>query len=63
MSAMKQTVNEKINYSKIGALSIMVAPAPSPPIETHTWDTIETRTFVYDDWNPTPNDTNLEPQQ
>jgi RHS repeat-associated protein len=32
-------------------LTITLPPPPSPPIETHTWNTIETRTFVYDDWN------------
>ena len=32
-------------------LTITVPPPPSPPIEMHTWNTIETRTFVYDDWN------------
>ena len=32
-------------------LTITLPPPPSPPIETHKWNTIETRTFVYDDWN------------
>ena len=32
-------------------LTVTVPPPPSPPIETHTWDTIETRSFVYDGWN------------
>ena len=32
-------------------LTVTLPPPPSPPIENHTWDTIETRTFVYDDWN------------
>ena len=29
-------------------LSVTVAPAPSPPIETRVWNTVETRTFVGD---------------
>ena len=28
-----------------------IAPPPSPPIGIEEWQTIETRTFVYDDWN------------
>ena len=28
-----------------------IAPPPSPPIGVEEWQTIETRTFVYDDWN------------
>ena len=32
-------------------LSISTAPPPSPPITTQEWETTETRTFVYDDWN------------
>jgi len=29
-------------------LSVSVAPAPSPPIETRVWNTVETHTFVWD---------------
>jgi RHS repeat-associated protein len=32
-------------------LTVTLPSPPSPPIENHTWDTIETRSFVYDDWN------------
>ena len=32
-------------------LSVTTAPPPSPPIETHEWNTVEYRTFAYDDWN------------
>ena len=32
-------------------LSVTTAPPPSPPITTQEWETTETRTFVYDDWN------------
>ena len=28
-----------------------IAPPPSPPIGIEEWQTLETRTFVYDDWN------------
>ncbi len=28
-----------------------IAPPPSPPIGVEEWQTFETRTFVYDDWN------------
>ena len=32
-------------------LSVTTAPPPSPPIETHEWNTVEYRTFAYDNWN------------
>ena len=32
-------------------LSVSYPPPPSPPIETYKWNTIEYRTFAYDDWN------------
>ena len=32
-------------------LSVTTAPPPSPPIETYEWNTVEYRTFAYDDWN------------
>ena len=32
-------------------LSVSYPPPPSPPIETYEWNTIEYRTFAYDDWN------------
>jgi len=28
-----------------------IAPPPSPPVGVEEWQTLETRTFVYDDWN------------
>ena len=28
-----------------------ISPPPAPPTGTQEWETIETRTFVYDDWN------------
>ena len=28
-----------------------IAPPPSPPVGVEEWETLETRTFVYDDWN------------
>ena len=32
-------------------LSVTTAPPPSPPIETYEWNTVEYRTFAYDNWN------------
>ena len=32
-------------------LNSTVQPPPAPPTGTQEWETIETRTFVYDDWN------------
>ncbi len=32
-------------------LSVSYPPPPSPPIETRQWNTVEIRTFAYDDWN------------
>ena len=32
-------------------LSVTTAPPPSPPVETYEWNTIEYRTFAYDNWN------------
>ncbi len=32
-------------------LNLATALPPSPPITTQEWETTETRTFVYDDWN------------
>ena len=32
-------------------LNSTIPPPPAPPTGTQEWQTIETRTFVYDDWN------------
>ena len=32
-------------------LNSTIPPPPAPPTGTQEWETIETRTFVYDDWN------------
>ncbi len=32
-------------------LSVTTAPPPSPPVEIYEWNTIEYRTFAYDNWN------------
>ena len=32
-------------------LTSTIPPPPAPPTGTQEWQTIETRTFVYDDWN------------
>ena len=35
----------------VQCLSVSYPPPPSPPIETRVWNTVEYRTFAYDDWN------------
>ena len=32
-------------------LNVTTASPPAPPVELREWETIETHTFIYDDWN------------